>query len=239
MRIVPDGASAPLLEAPEAAAAVRILVVDDHPILAASIAALLERHEGLRCVGITTVGGCASARRPVPDLIVLRADDSLERALRAVGSAWGRDPRRPPILALSGRPDAEEARAGFDAGARGYLPTTAAPADLLRAVEDVGSGGRYVHPGVGAALATTARPARLAERLSDREQTVLRLIALGLTNREIAERLRVSRRTVETHRSRVMAKLDARSRADAVRHALLAGLVGDDQLDAGTGGQPP
>ena len=118
-------------------------------------------------------------------------------------------------------------------GAVGYLVKEAADIELVLAVRQVASGKQYVHPALGAALlAPDASPARVGGpggELSDRELEVLRMIALGLTNAEIGERLYVSVRTIETHRSHIHEKLNVRNRAELVRRARAAGLLEDSQ----------
>ena len=118
-------------------------------------------------------------------------------------------------------------RRAFDAGADGYLLKSAADEDLVRAVRAVASGERYVHPALGAALAAPAADGPLDD-LTPREREVLRLLALGHTNQEIAERLIVSVRTVESHRAHVMTKLRVTTRAGLVRAALEAGLLAEE-----------
>jgi two-component system response regulator NreC len=110
----------------------------------------------------------------------------------------------------------------------GYLLKEAADVQLVLAVRQVAAGKRYVYPSLGAALLQPEAQARLAGpggELSERELEVLRLIAIGLTNTEVAKRLYVSVRTVETHRAHIQQKLDVTSRAELVRVALEARLL--------------
>ncbi|MEO5678938.1 MAG: response regulator transcription factor, partial [Acidimicrobiales bacterium] len=134
------------------------------------------------------------------------------------------------VLVLTVHDDIAYLRSAFAAGAAGYLVKEAADVELVQAVRQVAAGKQYVHPSLGAALlAPDAPPARLGGPggdLSDRELEVLRMIALGLTNAEIGERLYVSVRTVETHRSHIHQKLNVRNRAELVRRAREAGLLG-------------
>ena len=136
------------------------------------------------------------------------------------------------VLVLTVHDDIAYLRRAFEAGAAGYLVKEAADIELVQAVRQVASGRQYVHPTLGAALlAPDAAPARLAGpggELSDRELEVLRMMALGLTNAEIGERLYVSVRTVETHRSHIHQKLNVRNRAELVRRAKEAGLLDDE-----------
>ena len=132
------------------------------------------------------------------------------------------------ILVLSMHDRPQDVRRAFDAGADGYLPKAAADEDLVRAIRAVAAGERYVHPSLGAALAAPSASAGPIDELSEREREVLRLLALGHTNQEIAEQLIVSVRTVESHRAHVMTKLRVSTRAGLVRAALDAGLMAED-----------
>jgi two-component system response regulator NreC len=118
-----------------------------------------------------------------------------------------------------------EARA---AGASGYVLKEAADVEVVAAVREVARGSRYVNPELGARLVTAAAEAeRRAEQdpLSEREREVLRLLALGHTNQEIAKQLSISVRTAETHRAHIMQKLRLESRAELVRYVLAEGLL--------------
>ena len=127
--------------------------------------------------------------------------------------------------------DPSYVREAFSAGASGYLLKEAADAELVQAVREVAGGGRYVHPALGARLAAAEAEERAraeADPLSEREREVLRLLALGHTNQEIAKLLFISVRTAETHRAHVMQKLRLSTRAELVRHALQQGLLDPD-----------
>jgi two-component system response regulator NreC len=132
------------------------------------------------------------------------------------------------VLILSMQDDPRYLREAFSVGASGYVLKEAADTEVVTAIREVAAGGRYVHPELGARLiAAEADAARQAEEdpLSDREREVLRLLALGYTNQEIAKQLFISVRTAETHRAHVMQKLRLASRADLVRYAIAHGLL--------------
>ena len=120
--------------------------------------------------------------------------------------------------------DPEYARSALRAGARGYLLKEVEDAELIQAVRTVAAGGTYLHPALGAQLLSRDGEAS-GQELTPREREVLRLIALGHTNAEVAERLYLSVRTVETHRANIHRKLGTESRSELVRHALEQGLV--------------
>jgi DNA-binding NarL/FixJ family response regulator len=146
--------------------------------------------------------------------------EGLPALLQAVPSAQ--------VLILSMQDDPRYVREAFEAGASGYVLKEAADTEVITAVRAVAAGERYVHPALGARLLA----AELAERkradadpLSEREREVLRLLALGHTNQEIAKLLYISVRTAETHRAHIMQKLRLSTRAELVRYALEQGLL--------------
>jgi DNA-binding NarL/FixJ family response regulator len=119
-------------------------------------------------------------------------------------------------------------REAFAAGASGYVLTEAADGEIVDALRDVAKGDRYVHPALGARLvAAEAEERAQAEQdpLSDREREVMRLLALGHTNQEIAKMLYLSVRTIETHRGHIMQKLRLETRVELVRYAIDRGLL--------------
>jgi two-component system response regulator NreC len=132
------------------------------------------------------------------------------------------------VLILSMQDDPRYVHEAFEAGASGYVLKEAADTDVVGAVRAVAAGERYVHPALGARLvAAEAAERRRAEEdpLSEREREVLRLLALGHTNQEIAGLLYISVRTAETHRAHIMQKLGLSNRAELVRYALEQGLL--------------
>jgi two-component system, NarL family, response regulator NreC len=132
------------------------------------------------------------------------------------------------VLVLSMEDDPSYVREAFTVGARGYVLKEAADTELVAALRQVAEGERYVHPALGARLAVAeAEASARAEEdpLSDREREVLRLLALGHTNQEIAKMLFISVRTAETHRAHIMQKLRLNTRAELVRYALAQGLL--------------
>ena len=132
------------------------------------------------------------------------------------------------VLMLSMQDDPRYVTEAFEAGASGYVLKEAADTEVVDAVRAVAAGERYVHPALGARLVQAAADERRRSEedpLSDREREVLRLLALGHTNQEIAKMLYISVRTAETHRAHIMQKLRLSSRAELVRYALSEGLL--------------
>jgi two-component system response regulator NreC len=206
----------------------RVLVVDDHAVVRAGLRLLLEAEED-----IEPVGEAGSAREAIfqnrsakPDVILLDVVMPGESGLDVIPTLLHERPDA-KVLVLSMQDDPQYVRQAFAAGASGYVLKEAADTEVVAAVREVAKGGRYVHPELGARLAAETEAARRAEEdpLSDREREVLRLLALGHTNQEIAKQLYISVRTAETHRAHIMQKLRLTSRAELVRHALAHGLL--------------
>jgi two-component system response regulator NreC len=206
--------------------ALRVLVVDDHAVLRTGLRLMLEREEDMDCVG--EAGSAEEALRAVervrPALVLTDLEMPGMGGLAGVTRIRERHPEL-PVLVLSMHDEPEEVRRAFEAGASGYVLKTAADEELVRAIRAVAAGERYLHPSLGAAMAQPPKPRGPIDELSPREREVLRLLALGYTNQEIAAELVVSVRTVESHRAHVMMKLRAGSRAEMVRQALEAGLL--------------
>jgi two-component system response regulator NreC len=205
---------------------IRVLIVDDHAVLRSGLKLMLEREEDIVCVGEagTAEEGLRAVARVHPTVVLIDLQMPGMGGLAAVGRLRDTHPEV-RVLVLSMHDEADDVRRAFEAGAAGYVLKTAADEELVRAIRAVAAGERYVQSTVGAILAQPPPPRGPVDELSPREREVLRLLALGYTNQEIARELVVSVRTVESHRSHVMTKLRAGSRAEMVRHALNAGLL--------------
>jgi two-component system, NarL family, response regulator NreC len=208
---------------------IKVLIVDDHAVVRAGLRLLLEAEDD-----IAVVGEAGTAREAVFELRSSQADVVLMDVAMPGGSGIDVIPQllheapEAKILMLSMQDDPSYVRQAFEAGASGYVLKEAADAEVVAAVRDVAEGRSYVNPALGARLVAAESEARKraeADPLSDREREVLRLLALGHTNQEIAKMLYISVRTAETHRAHIMQKLNLRSRADLVRHALASGLL--------------
>jgi two-component system response regulator NreC len=203
----------------ESTAQTTIVLADDHAVVRGALKALLEAQDDLAVVG--EAADIASARAAVLDLApdVLILDVNMPDGL-AVDSVAGLREEAPEteIVLLTMERDPTLARQALDSGARGYLMKDAAHLELIEAVRGVADGREYLP----AALEAGMKAGKEGERpiLSPRETEVLRLMALGHTNREIAERLLLSVRTVETHRAHVQQKLGLDSRSELTRYAL-------------------
>ena len=229
---------------------VRVVLCDDHRVIRSGLRRILEAEPDLAVVGEAgSADECLALVRDLgPDVLVLDiglpGTNGIEvaRLVRAQGDVR--------ILMLTVHDDVAYLRKAFQAGASGYLVKEAADIELVLAVRQIAEGRQYVHPSLGAALLTqepaaaalpTQEPAAAAlptqepagpdtvsraGLLSERETEVLRMIALGHTNAEIAAGLFLSVRTVESHRAHIQQKLGLRNRSDLVAFARDSGVLG-------------
>lgn len=208
---------------------IRVMLTDDHNIVREGLRMLLERQPDIRVVAEAGSVAEALASEAEPDVVVADLVLPDERGAEVVRRLRGRFVRS-AILVLSMIDNPADVQLCLTSGANGYLMKEAAGEELVDAVRAVASGHEYLQPALGAALVRWREaPGRVrggvAADLSEREREVLRLIALGHTNAEIARLLFLSVRTVENHRASLMRKLGVRSRAELVHQASQLGLA--------------
>jgi two-component system, NarL family, response regulator NreC len=208
------------------AATITIVVADDHAVVRGGLRRLLDAEPDLQVVAeagdVEQTKARMAEHRPAILLLDLHmpGGGSLP-ALREIRDA---SPET-GILVLTMQDDPGFAREAMLRGARGYVLKEAEEADLLQAVRSVAAGATYLHPELGARLLTESAAPSSSAPLTQREREVLRLLALGHTNAEVAGHLHLSVRTVETHRANIQSKLGSTSRAELVRQALERGLI--------------
>jgi two-component system response regulator NreC len=207
----------------------RVAIVDDHAVVRAGLRMLVDAESDLDVVG--EAGDAQHAvfvvRAERPDVVLLDVTMPGESGIQVLPKLLHEAPDT-KVLILSMEDDPSYVREAFAAGASGYVLKEAADAELVAAIREVAEGGRYVHPALGARLVTAEakeRAAAEADPLSEREHEVLRLLALGHTNQEIAKQLFISVRTAETHRAHIMQKLRLSTRAELVRFAIDRGVM--------------
>jgi DNA-binding NarL/FixJ family response regulator len=203
---------------------IRIVVVDDHAVVRSGLRMLLGAEGDLDVVAEAGNARDAifEARAHKPDVILLDVVMPGESGIEVLPKLLHEAPEA-KVLVLSMQDDPQYVREAFAAGASGYVLKEAVDAEVVDAIHQVAAGGRYVHPVLGArmvAAEAAAQAAADADPLSDREREVLRLLALGHTNQEIAKKLYISVRTAETHRAHIMRKLGLETRAELVRYAI-------------------
>ncbi len=215
---------------------IRILLADDHAVLRSGLAALLNARSDITVVGEAADGAelLTLAQQSRPDLILLDLTMPRLGGLEVLPLLRQRVPDA-RVLILTMHHDESYLRQALKNGAAGYVLKKAADVELIAAIQAVMRGDVYVHPSMTRALLDdmVAEDDRLLPgeegrwtTLSEREQEVLQLVALGHTSKEIADQLALSAKTVDTYRARGMEKLGLRSRAALVRFALANGLLG-------------
>jgi two-component system, NarL family, response regulator NreC len=210
---------------------IRVVVVDDHAVVRSGLKLLLDAEADLDVVG--EAGDAREAvfevRAQKPNVILLDVVMPGETGIEAVPKLLHEAPDA-KVLVLSMQDDPSYVREAFAAGASGYVLKEAVDAEVVEAIRHVAGGGRYVHPVLGARMVAAdaaAQAAAESDPLSEREREVLRLLALGHTNQEIAKQLYISVRTAETHRAHIMRKLGLETRAELVRYAIEHGQLSD------------
>ncbi len=205
----------------------QVLIVDDHPLIRQGMRSLLEKH------GFTVVGEAADGREATqlaqelePDVAVLDLAMPLLNGLDAAREITRTSRRTKTILVTIHTADQYVLEA-LQVGVRGYVLKSQATAELVQAIQEVIRGGRYLSPGISEAVvqAYLAKTDLPADPLSPREREVLQLIAEGKTTKDIAGLLGVSVKTIESHRVRLMEKLDIRQTAGLVRYAIRRGMI--------------
>lgn len=208
---------------------VRLLLLDDHALMREGLRALLTQEDDLEVVAEASGLDEALAADADPDVIVADLVLPDARGAEVVAGLHARYPDA-QILVLTMVDNPADVHLTFAAGARGYLLKEAASTELADAIRKVADGQDYLQPAMGAAMAAMRPVPEVAHAsaevgLSGREVEVLKLIALGHTNAEIASILHVSLRTVEHHRASILRKLGARTRAELVRYANETGVL--------------
>jgi two-component system, NarL family, response regulator NreC len=212
---------------PEEGSKVRVILADDHEIVRDGIRMILESEPDIEVVA--EVGDAEAARRRTsglkPDVLVLDLNMPDGSSLPTIPEILEASPAT-AVVALTMQDDPGFAREAFRLGAKGYVVKHSAGRELIEAIREALAGRTYINPHLGARVA--AEPEGPPSGLTPREAEVLSLIAQGYTNPEIAERLVVSVRTVETHRSAIHRKVGTTNRAELVRYAREHGLLGDE-----------
>jgi two-component system response regulator NreC len=209
---------------PQTTEPIRIVIADDHAVVRSALRMLLDAESDLEVVA--EAGDVQAAVRYVlghkPSVLILDLNMPGEPSLKAIPKIREASPKT-EIVVLTMQDEPEFARTAMQAGVLGYVLKEAADAELVKAVRLAAVGETYLQPRLGARLA--AEPDGPPDGLTEREVEVLRLIALGHTNTEIAEQLYLSVRTIESHRAHIQQKLGRTTRSQLVRYALDRGLL--------------
>ncbi|HJS95734.1 MAG TPA: response regulator transcription factor [Solirubrobacteraceae bacterium] len=201
---------------------ITIVIADDHAVVRQGLRLLLEAEEDLAVVGESSdlAQTAELLRECTPAILLLDLHMGRDLSLSALFELRSASPATRVVI-LTMDDDPAFVGPAWNAGAAGYVLKEASRTDLVRAIRTVAKGGRYLDPAIGGWALTSDSDATL----SDRELEVLRLVALGHTNSEIATRMYISPRTVETHRANLQAKLGITGRPELVRYALEHGVI--------------
>jgi len=205
---------------------IHVLLVDDHAVFRSSLRLRLDQEDGIASVGEagTAEQAVGRARALKPDIVSIDLLLPRTSGYQAIPEILKVSPES-RILVVSSQSGPTPVRQAISAGAHGFVPKRASDTEVVDAIRRVAAGERYVDPDLGAQL-VVADGLPALEPLSERECDVLHLLALGYTNQEIAKKLFISVRTVDTHRAHIMRKLGLETRAELVLFALANGLIG-------------
>ena len=207
---------------------IRIVLADDHAVVRSALRMLLDAEPGLEVVAEAgdVEGAIRYLRGHRPEVLILDLNMPGRASLEALPDIAEASPDT-QVVVLTMQSEPAFAREAMQAGVLGYILKEAADTELVKAVRLAAQGRTYLQPDLGARLA--AEPPEAPDDLSDRELEILRFIALGHTNGEIAEQLLISVRTVESHRSHIQQKLHLAKRSELVRYALERGMLDAEQ----------
>jgi two-component system, NarL family, response regulator NreC len=207
---------------------IRVLLADDHAIVREGLKSLINSQDDMQVIGEASEGLSAVSLTSDldPDVVVVDVSMPGLNGAQVTTQLRATQPDR-KVVVLTVHEDKGYLRLLLEAGAAGYVLKRAAAAELIQAIRAVAEGGTYIDPSLaGSVVDNFVRPAEREASivdLSERESEVVRLIALGYSNKEIASQLKVSVKTVETYKTRSMEKLHIRSRVDIVRYAVRRG----------------
>jgi DNA-binding NarL/FixJ family response regulator len=212
---------------------IRILVVDDHGVLRAGLAAMLNAEAGLTVIGeaFDEDSAVQAALREKPDVVLMDLSMPESGGFEATRCIRSLAPEV-RVLILTAHEDVSLMQEAIRSGAMGYISKKAIKSDLITAIQTIAKGEIYIHSSMAHLLLLNSERAAAqanleitAERLTQREVEVLRLIAQGYTNQQTANILNVSTRTIEYHRANLTGKLNLHSRVDLMRYAEQTGLM--------------
>jgi DNA-binding NarL/FixJ family response regulator len=213
----------------------RIMLAEDHETVREGLKMIVDAQDDMEVMAVAGDGleAVTRAQQLLPDVLVMDVSMPKLNGLKATQKLKEVCPQV-KVLTLSRHADDGYVRALLGAGARGYVLKQSAPSELIHAIRAVASGGNYIDPKVAGKVIdsyssrTDTVRGETKDRLSDRESEVLRLIAVGYSNKEIAARLSLSVKTIEVHKANAMRKLNLTSRIELIRYAMFQGWLQDN-----------
>ncbi|MEW6127460.1 MAG: response regulator transcription factor [Acidobacteriota bacterium] len=213
----------------------RIVIAEDHEIVREGLKALVNAQPDMRVIGEANHGyeAIQAVKNLQPDIIIMDVTMPKLNGLEATKKLKQICPQV-KILTLTRHAEAGFIQQLLRAGAEGYVLKQSASAELIRAIRALGAGNNYLDPAITGKVMTgyAGKEVKISvdpkNAISDREEEIIRLVAWGYSNKEIANRLEISVKTVETHKTNIMKKLNFRGRIDMVRYALLRGWLKDN-----------
>lgn len=206
---------------------IRVLLADDHALVRQGLKAFLER-QGFQVVGEASNGEEAlrMAVKTAPDIAIMDVSMPVLNGLDAARELQKSSPKTKVVL-LTKHDEDEYVAEALRVGARGYVLKSQAAVDLVHALQEVSGGSIYLSPGISRAVvgAYLSKSCVLVDPLSSRERQVLQLVSEGKSTKDIASHLGISAKTAESHRTRLMRKLDIHETASLVRYAIRRGLI--------------
>jgi DNA-binding NarL/FixJ family response regulator len=209
--------------------AIRLFIVDRHPLITAALSQLLDATPNTRVVGSAQMANAGALRAAAPDVIMLTHEHGVTDMCAMIADCKAALPSVKTFV-VSCHEHPELLQSVLEAGADGYTVKDVMPAELLKAIDTIASGIMFVDPRVGGTLlrqrgSSGRNGTGAAKQLSTREVDVVRLIADGMSNKEISSTLDLSEKTIKNHVSRIFEKLHVSSRTQVVSHAIKTGIA--------------
>ncbi len=208
---------------------IRVLIADDHPLVRKGVSAFMEIREDIHIVGEAVDGEEAVAKAHLlqPEVILMDLQMPKKNGIEAILEIMDWDPKS-KVIVLTSFDEDDMVFPALRAGAKGFMLKNSSPLDLVQAIHDVAGGKSWLHPDIALKVVNEfsqkRSDGRAIDKLTDREIEVLKLVAEGLSNQEIAQRLTIQERTVSTHVSNLLDKLHLTNRTQAALFAVKEGL---------------
>lgn len=211
---------------------IELILADDHDVVRQALAEVLEKRGGYHVLAEANNGQrlLELLQSHQPDLVIMDVSMPVCDGIEALTALKDKGGKTPPVLILSANEDSRSVREALKAGAQGYMPKNAGIEELVFAISSIITGKKYVSPSVTHLLVGDSSDGNGGETdpvklLTTREIEILTLLAEGYDHKQIGKKLHISQRTVDTHRSNILKKLEAKNNVDLVKIAIRSGLI--------------